>query len=336
MYALKNCLTAGEHKQYMTDMYLFKRGKYYYVQYKRGKKKSLAVTDGKVARRLLAKLKRAELEKKIAFLDSRERISISEFALIWTKNPDRKELSEKTLRSDELAFNLLKDALGDIPLKLVDKEAIRRFKEITLARVKPTSVNSYLRHIKSGLNWAKEEGYIDKVPTTKMYKTGKTLTRYLSREEVETIRSYALEHNPEMYRVIQFALFTGCRRGEIVRARYEHIQGKAIRIKGKGDKERIIPLLPDALKEQQDIGKIFRYSHVSTISNYFRKIARACGIQCRFHDLRHAAGTQMLASGIDLKTVKEILGHTDIRTTEIYAHVLAETMEKEMTKLNYD
>jgi site-specific recombinase XerD len=44
----------------------------------------------------------------------------------------------------------------------------------------------------------------------------------------------------------------------------------------------------------------------------------------------------MLSAGIDLKTVKEILGHTDIRTTEIYAQVLAETMPKEMQKLNYD
>lgn len=141
---------------------------------------------------------------------------------------------------------------------------------------------------------------------------------------------------PEMYRIIKFALYTGCRREEIVKARYEHIQGTKIMIYGKGNKERLIPLLPGALELRQDIGKIFPYKHVSTVSNHFRAIVRACGVTARFHDLRHTAGTQMLAHGIDITIVKEILGHTDIRTTQIYAQVLAESMEKAMTGFGYD
>jgi len=249
---------------------------------------------------------------------------------------DRRYLSDKTFEADKLAFTLLKDVLGNIPLKLVNKAAIRKFKEITVSRVKPVSVNSYLRYIKSGLNWARQEEYIDKVPPIKMYKIAKNLTRYLNKEEIKKILHYAKKNKPEMHRIIIFALFTGCRRQEIIKARYEHIQGSKIKIFGKGNKERIIPLLPQALEARQDIGKIFSYKHVSTVSNYFRAIARACEVPARFHDIRHTAGTQMLASGIDLKIVKDILGHTDIRTTEIYAQVLADTMEKEMQKLSYE
>jgi hypothetical protein len=80
-----------------------------------------------------------------------------------------------------MAMNLLKDVLGDIPLKLIDKEAIRKFKEISIRRVKSTSVNSYLRHIKSDLNWARGEEHITKTPVIKMYKTAQKLTRYLSK-----------------------------------------------------------------------------------------------------------------------------------------------------------
>lgn len=315
---------------------LFKRGKFYQIETARNRRKSLGVTDKKEAEKLLKKYKKAELKAKIAFLDSKERISISEFSNLWTNNPDRKDLSLKTLQADELAFSLLKDAIGDIPLKLIDKEAIRKFKNVSIARVKSTSVNAYLRHIKSGLNWAKAEGYTDNVPPIKMYKQNKKLTRYLSKDAIQRIKKQALKDRPEMYRIIQFALYTGCRRQEIIRAKYEHIKGSKIKILGKGKKERLIPLLPQALDTQQDIGKIFQYKHVSTVSNYFREIAKKAGVKSRFHDLRHTAGTQMLASGIPLKTVKEILGHTDIRTTEIYAQVLAETMEKEMQKLSYD
>jgi integrase len=322
----------------MSGMYprLFKRGPSWYVELSRGEKKSLGVTDEREAKKLVKAIQKADLEKKLAFLDKKDRLSISEFIPLWVNNPDRKELSWKTLQGDNLAFNLLKDALGDIPLKLIDKEAIRKFKTVSIARVKPTSVNSYLRHIKSGLNWAKKEEYIDKVPDIQMYKSGSKITRYLSKNEIKSILEYSGKHNPEMNRIINFALYTGCRREEIIRARYEHIQGDKIKINGKGNKERLIPLLSQALPCRKDIGKIFQYTHVSTVSNYFRKIARACGIKSRFHDLRHTAGTQMLSAGIDLKTVKEILGHTDIRTTEIYAQVLAETMSKEMQKLNYD
>lgn len=103
---------------------------------------------------------------------------------------------------------------------------------------------------------------------------------------------------------------------------------------GKGDKERSFYLLPQALPDRKDIGKIFRYSHVSTLSNYFRdKIVYPLELNVRFHDLRHTAATTMLANGIDLEMVQKILGHTDIRTTQLYADVLQENIEKQMQRM---
>ncbi len=322
----------------MFEMKLFKRGKFYYVQIARGKKKSLGVSDKIQAERLFKELQKQQLEGRLHILDKSDRILISEFIKCYESDADRKGLASSTHRADALAFNNLKDAIGDVPLAYISRGRIKEFKDLTAKRLSPYSVNTYLRHIKAGLNWAKDEGLIKEVPIIKMIKTGKRLHHTIEMNDIKKILEKAKKDKPPMYHVIMFALYTGARRHEIVMAKWEHIRNGSIRIIGKGDKERKIPFLPGAIDgiEKKDIGFIFPYRHVSTLSNYFREITRSTGVKARFHDLRHTAATHMLKNGIDLKTVKEILGHSDIRTTEIYAEVLAEQMQKEMVKLKYN
>lgn len=318
----------------MFDMRLFQKRGWYHVEYERNRTKGLKTKDKITAESLFKEIQEEALRGRLLLLDKRERVSISEFSIIYTKDPDRINLSSKTLANDILAFTRLKDVVGDIPLKMVTKTSIKKFKETMIGEMKPVSINTYLSHIKAGLNWAADEEYIEKAPSIKKYKLGDSLPRPIPATDLKMILSYAKKHEPEMYRVINFALFTGCRRAEIVRARYEHITGDMIMVKGKGEKERTFLLLPQALLEKQDIGKIFRYNHVSTLSNYFRdKVVRKVGIKARFHDLRHTAATTMLATGIDLSTVQKILGHSDIRTTQIYADVLQENIAKQMGKM---
>lgn len=315
-------------------MRLFKRGKYFHVEYSRNRRVTLKTSDPEKAQALFEEMEKEQLRGRLLLLDKRERLSISQFIQIYIKDVDRINLSESTLQNDELSFKLLKEAIGDIPLKLITKTKIKEFKEISIKRVKSVSVNTYLRHIKAGLQWAKDEGYINKVPVIKKYKLGHRDPRPIVRDDLKKILKFAKKHEPEMYRIINFALFTGCRRSEIVKARYEHINDGYITVIGKGDKERTFDLLPQALPEIKDIGRIFKYSHVSTLSNYFRdRIVRKIGVDARFHDLRHTAATTMLAAGIDLPTVQKILGHSDIRTTQIYADVLRASVSKQMKKM---
>ena len=318
----------------MFNMRLFQRNGWYHVEYSRNHSIALKTKDKTTAKTVFVEMEETALRGRLLLLDKRERVSISQFILIYTQDPDRSELSLKTLEGDSNAFERLIDVAGDIPLKLVTKDTIKNFKSTMLGEIKKVSINSYLGHIRAGFNWAKDEGYIEKAPPIKKYKLGDSKPRPIDREDVTKILNYAKKHQPEMYRIIKFALFTGCRRAEIVRARYEHIVGETITVIGKGEKERSFMLLPQALPEKQDIGKIFRYKHVSTLSNYFRdKIVRKIGIHARFHDLRHTAATTMLSSGVDLPTVQKILGHADIRTTQIYADVLQENIAKQMGKM---
>ena len=66
----------------------------------------------------------------------------------------------------------------------------------------------------------------------------------------------------------------------------------------------------------------------------FKKIARACGIEdLNLHNLRHTAATDMLASGMGIEYVQEVLGHADISTTQIYTKILQKNLRREMQKM---
>ncbi|NNL32135.1 MAG: tyrosine-type recombinase/integrase, partial [Flavobacteriaceae bacterium] len=133
----------------------------------------------------------------------------------------------------------------------------------------------------------------------------------------------------------------GCRRAEIARLQWQDVQGDTCRIIGKGDKERVIPLLPkaqEAMGAKKDIGHVFiHWVDLNKYSKKFKVIARACNIKKRhLHNLRHTAGTAMLESGIPIEIVQEMLGHSDLSTTRIYARIRQEKLKKEMKKLSYD
>ncbi len=83
-------------------------------------------------------------------------------------------------------------------------------------------------------------------------------------------------------------------------------------------------------------GPVFIQWHSDTITHRFKAVARACGIEdVHFHNLRHSTATQMLESGIPLEVVQRILGHSDIRVTQIYAKVRDQLVKREMAKLKW-
>ncbi len=132
-------------------------------------------------------------------------------------------------------------------------------------------------------------------------------------------------------------------------------QESRIKVTGKGDKQRILPV-GDIAKEalnsyiqnarNQLLGKkksksVFLSAKGTQITrqevwNRLRIYSSLSGVKLHVHTLRHSFASQLLRNGADLRSVQELLGHSDIRTTEIYTHVNTEDLLEAFQKYHPD
>ena len=320
-------------------MRLYKRSNgWWYFEIERDHPHSLKTKDAREARKLYNIIKQEYLKGRLVQLDSDRHTTLADFKNIFFEQ--HTDIADDTRNAYELAFKLLIDSLsGSTLLSRIDDTKIAKFKKDCLARgVKKVSVNTYLRHIRTIMNKAHNWGYIHKKLSIVFYKLPKRHPRVLNRIEKIKLYRYSKKNNYEMYRIIKFALWTGARREEIYTLTWPKVHDAMADIIGKGDKERTIPLLPAASRAMgppQDLGYVFW--HPNDLDKYtkeFKKIARACGIEdLHLHNLRHSAATDMLASGMGIEYVQEVLGHADISTTQIYTKILQKNLRREMQKM---
>jgi integrase/recombinase XerD len=223
------------------------------------------------------------------------------------------------------------------------------------------------------------DGKIDKDPTLNidLPKQWKVLPKALSRDEVgamlaetklagapprkETLRSHALAlRNRAMLELLYAG---GVRVSEVADARLEDLKLDMgyILVRGKGDKERMVPLgvpaqraLQEYLKSAREIivrkkGSAKNSSPAKNPALLFlgsggRRLTRqrlwqlvgtaslASGRHASPHMLRHSCATHMVENGADLRTVQTILGHSDISTTQIYTHVALDRLKSVYAK----
>lgn len=314
---------------------------YYYYELERKKERSLKTKDKREATVLYNIIKREYLKGRLVQLDQDTHTALSEFKTIFFSTHNN--IRDNTVDSYEQAFKLLADSIGGSTLiARIGRSYIDKFKSDCLARgCKKTTINAYLRLIRSFLNKAHEWGHIKVRVKIDLYKIGKRNPRILTKDEIKKILVWAKKEDPEMHRVILFALWTGARRKEIANFKWQDvIKDDMCRLIGKGDKERVIPLLPKALEAmgpRKDIGYVFiHFNNLDTYGRRFKSIVRHFGIEdAHLHNLRHTAATQMLESGIEITFVRDMLGHAALATTEIYVKIVQKKLAEEMKKLKY-
>ena len=153
----------------------------------------------------------------------------------------------------------------------------------------------------------------------------RALPKYLTLEESR--RLLAAVDGPNRardYAILMLFLNCGIRRAELVGLNRNDVYNDRIRVTGKGNKERFVNkiVLDDdrALFGSRD----HRRLSVTAVHRLVKKHMLAAGLdpeQYSAHKLRHTAATLMVANGVDLRTVQEVLGHEHLNTTEIYTHI---------------
>jgi len=305
------------------------------------------------------KQERKNLKQENLFNLPSDRIQLSELQTGFTTG-ERADLSRATLANDHLALQTLIDVVGDRSVCAIRKPDLVEMKNACLDRgLSPHTVRTYFRHLKAALNWAKNQGVLQTVPEFPQVKAPTALPQIIQRRHLKRIMAYTKKNHFEIWRYAQFALNTGCRISEAKTLQWQNVQiysqptpggivGRA-RLTGKGDKQRTVPLIPDALKAveaggRQNVGPVFLQWLATTISKKFKLCVRQTALKSpeaergeyetyHFHSLRHTAATNMVEKGIQLETIQKILGHADIATTQIYAKVLDHFVEDEMSKM---
>jgi len=248
--------------------------------------------------------------------------------------------SWKTYEADRNALRRLRETVGNIPMSSLSTSHLEQFRINELKRVKPTSLNIYLRHIKSALSFAVRNGYIEKNPAAGLpliRVPQNNIPRYLSTAEVVRLRD-AAACDLELLQMIDFCLRTGARRGELVSVRWADVDFERglVYIRNqpnfttKSKKGRAIPLstrlrqmLTDMRPANPDHeAKLFDTGYWS-FGSRFRAAVKRAGLPSSItpHVLRHTFCSFLVMAGVPIATARELMGHADVGTTMIYSHL---------------
>lgn len=162
------------------------------------------------------------------------------------------------------------------------------------------------------------------------------LPSYHSAEKIKRILSLATG-NPRNHVVIRLMSDAGLRRSEVIGLRVRNVDftGKMLRTRGKGNKDRVVPLTRELheLLEQvcQDknpdefvVG--LKDKGVYEVVKKYATLAGEPGFHP--HDLRHAFATRLVEGGANIRAIQELLGHTDLKTTAVYLGVVPKHLEE--------
>lgn len=218
------------------------------------------------------------------------------------------------------------------------------------------SIARNLIAVRMFFRFLQQEGMININPAEglELPKMAKILPEVLSLEEVDRLLSQPNPHTSLGVRdrtMLEILYATGMRVSELIHLLTHQIQleGGYVLLRGKGSKERIVPLGREAihwlkkylmefrpllLKEKESpFLFINRYGKPMSRQQFWKLIkayGRKGGIQKRItpHVLRHSFASHLLERGADLRSVQMMLGHVDISTTQIYTHVTGERLKK--------
>lgn len=209
------------------------------------------------------------------------------------------------------------------------------------------TINRSMRFIRNFNNRAINKGLTESYPF-KQFKlsTEKTKLRFLDFHELKLIQSYydnlpSYHKHQKTLKPYLFCCYTGLRYSDVCNLRFKDMQSGTIYFRIKKTTEPIrIPLCEQAKKligiNIDSESPIFKVPCNQTVNRCLKDVALLLSINktLTFHTARHTFATVGLNIGIDIMTIKELLGHSDLKQTQVYAKLMEKTKEVEMEKWN--
>ena len=263
--------------------------------------------------------------------------------------------TSKVYRRDVLAFVEWSVSSGVADVAAVDRRQLRRYLgHLDQASYARRTIARKMSSLRRFFACARLRGLVEADPTVGLStpSAGSRLPSVLSDDELGQLLgddpNVRLDPNDDSERrlrddaIVELLYGSGLRVGEVcglVRSAVDLTEG-LVRVWGKGEKERIVPLSNPAvvaltryLETQITTGRdvpMFKNMRGNTISprDIRRILDRRAVAPTKPHALRHTFATHLLDGGADLRAVQELLGHSDLSTTQIYTHVSKERLQR--------
>lgn len=273
---------------------------------------------------------------------------------------------EKSIVSRDTPFDEI--SISDVDIELVRSVTISDVYEFLAFLSRDRVKNSHSRSAEYGLSANSRARKISTIKSYYKYLTLKTkqisenpiqdldspkvmksLPKYLTLDESKTLlKGIDGANKARDYCIITLFLNCGLRISELVGLNVSDIRSDSIRVLGKGNKERVVYLndacveaINEYIAERATIAAadnrpLFLSNRrtrisTSTVHSLVKKHLAAAGLDSRqysSHKLRHTAATLMLRSGVDVRTLQELLGHEHLNTTQIYTHVESDKLRE--------
>jgi integrase/recombinase XerD len=272
-------------------------------------------------------------------------------------------LSRNTLeayRSDLQQFGEFLGRRGTDPLDVESSDLAEFVSELADGRedrrpVAPATLQRKIACLRSFYRFLRREQILERDPTADLRppRSRGRLPKVLSRDEVQRLLDQPRGNSPAALRdraLLETMYACGLRASEAINLELSalDIEAGILRARGKGSKERIVPIGSKAietlraylerarprlvgLREEPRVFLNLRGGGLTRQGLYkiVQRHARAAGLEQKMspHTLRHTFATHLLAGGCDLRSLQEMLGHADIATTQLYTHLSADRLK---------
>ena len=252
-----------------------------------------------------------------------------------------------TFREDKRILGEFSRFVGGVRLDEVRVEVIERWKMARSKGVSPRTVNKELRHLQAAFSIAVDWdlGQSNPFKRVKRLPVDEKVPVFLSPEEIVSVFDHL---RGDVRPMVSIALYSGLRLGEVANLQWGDVdlERRLIRVVNRGTfhtksrRERDIPMhdaLYDVLVQLPRTGIALWPYKADWLTRLFKRAVRRGGLSesITFHSLRHTFASYLVSSGEPIRQVQQLLGHSDVRVTEIYAHLELGSLRKSVSALDF-